>query len=195
MSIDSGKFTDNVLVSVTRGRTPEDTVGVFGWGEAILRDERGKVKLVVPFKNLITTFGDEYYIRRAAAAIGTPNIAQPTLVNGMKLGTGTTPVAKSGAGSALVTYLSASNALFSTTHPTVASKGGDTGWRVAYRATWAAGVATNAAISEVVIVNDAAANATSVLGNTISRAILSPAVNKAAGDALEIIWNHDFLGA
>jgi hypothetical protein len=38
-------------------------------------------------------------------------------------------------------------------------------------------------------------NATTAAANTISRALLSPVVNKGASDTLTITWQHDALGA
>ena len=55
-------------------------------------------------------------------------------------------------------------------------------------------MATNGAITEVVIVNDQATNATSSAANTYSRALIT-SVNKGASDTLAITWNHTFLGA
>ena len=63
-----------------------------------------------------------------------------------------------------------------------------------YKTTWGAGVATNSAITEAVIVNDQATNATTTAANTISR-ITFTAVNKGASDTLAITWSHKFLGA
>lgn len=172
-----------------------DGARIVGHGYAVLLDESGAEKMRVEFSNLITSFGDEYYIRRAAAGIGTPNLAQPTLADGMKLGTSTAAATKSGAGAALGAYTTGSNAAFTTTHPIVADKAGtDDGWRVTYRCDWAAGVAT-ATLGEVVLVTDAETNATAAAGATISRAVLNPTIPKASGDTLYIVWNHDFLGA
>lgn len=172
-----------------------DGLGMVGYGIAHLIGGDGKTKQLVPFANRITTAGDEYYVRRGAAGIGTPNIAQPTLANGMKLGTGATAASKSGAGAALVTYESGSNNLFDTTHPAVAAVGGDGGWNLTYKNTWAPGDVTETALTEVVIVNDAQTDATSSAADTISRGILSPTVNKQAADQLAVTWTHKFLGA
>jgi hypothetical protein len=59
------------------------------------------------------------------------------------------------------------------------------GSRLTWQASWAAGVATNADIEEVVIVNDTLADATSAAGDTLSRAIISQ-VNKGASDTLTV---------
>lgn len=195
MKTDNNGIRDEVLQACGFGRLSESHVGILGWGWAELFDENGLSKLVVPFANIVTTAGDQYYAKMGMALVGTPNQAQPTKVTGMKLGTGSTAVAKSGAGAALVTYTSGSNVAFNTSFPTAASKGGDTGWRIAYKGDWAAGVATATGLNEVVIVTDSGTNATSAAADTISRALLSPVVNKGASDTLAVTWNHDFLGA
>jgi hypothetical protein len=171
-----------------------DHVGLVGFGVAHLLDGDGKTKELVPFANLITTAGDEYYSKKAITAIAPANASAPTAAVCMKLGTGTTAAAKSGAGAALVTYLSGSNAAFDSTFPTATAVAGtDTGWQATYKTTWAAGVATNSAITEVVIANDNA-NATSSAANTYSRAVFT-AINKTSSDSLAITWTHKFLGA
>jgi hypothetical protein len=175
-------------------RLVEHKVGIVGYGIAELRDGDGKLKLLVPFANLITTAGDEYYAKKGITGISPANPSAPTAASGMKLGTGTTAAAKSGAGAALVTYITASNNLFDSTFPSAAAVGGDGGWNATYKTSWAAGDVTNSAITEVVIVNDAATDATSTAANTYSRAIIAT-VNKGASDSLAITWNHKMLGA
>lgn len=171
-----------------------DGIGVVGFGVVEVRDANGNLKQVVPFANLITTAGDQYYAQKAIVGISPANPSAPTAVNGMKLGTGTTAAAKSGAGAALVTYLSGSNIAFDSTYPSAAAVGGDGGWNATYKTTWAAGTATNSAITEAVIVNDQATNATSTAANSICRVTFT-AVNKGASDSLAITWTHKFLGA
>jgi hypothetical protein len=165
-----------------------------GFGIAELRDENGRLKEVIPFANLITTAGDQYYAQKGIVGISPASPSAPTAVNGMKLGTGTTAAAKSSTGAALVTYKTGSNVAFDASYPQAAAVGGDTGWNATYKTTWGAGVATDTALTEVVIVNDQASNATSTAANTISRAVIST-VNKASGDTLAVTWNHKFLGA
>ena len=168
----------------------EDAPGIYGYGAAILRGPDGKIKAEVPFANLITTVGDETYAKRGSG------VATPNAPTGMRLGTGSTAVAKSGAGAAIVTYKSGTGLAFDGGFPTAAAIGSDTGWRVTYKRTWAAGVGTDAALAEVVITNET--GPTDVAGtaaNTIARALLSPTVNKAAGDSLEVTWTHDFFDA
>lgn len=145
----------------------------------------GTVKARCETRNLITSVGDQYYAGRAALSSGLP--AQ---VTGMKLGTGSTAPAKSGAGAALVTYLADSHQAIDGSYPTAAAG------VVTHRATYAAGKATTASpITEVVLVTDALANATSSAANTIARALLSGIGSKGAGDSLQITWTHTLLGA
>lgn len=111
----------------------------------------------------------------------------------MKLGTDSaTAAAKTGAGAALVSYLTGSHRAIDGGFPTSALSSGKR--RIAWKSTWAPGVATSTDIEEAVIVIDTLADATSTAANTICRAILAT-VNKGANDTLELTWNHDLLGA
>ncbi len=171
-----------------------DAVGFVGYGVAELRDGDGKRTLLVPFKNLITDAGDLYIAGKIIAAIAPASASAPTAASGMKLGTGSTAVAKAGAGGALVTYLSGSNAAFDATYPQTSNLGAGLGVNAVYKTTWAAGTATNSAITEVAIANDAGTNATSSAANTYSRALIT-SVNKTASDSLSVTWNWKALGA
>lgn len=139
--------------------------------------------------NLVTQVGDQVYGERGAGVSGAP--AAPT---GMKLGTGSTAVAKTGAGAALVTYLSGSNKAFDATYPQSALN--STKRRITYKRTYAAGEATTAsAITEAVIVNDTiATDATSSAANTISRVLVTGISAKGASDTLTATWTHDLEG-
>ena len=130
----------------------------------------------------------------AGTAFGTATGMAFPIAQGMKLGTGSTAVAKSGAGAALVTYLTGSNKAFDSTFP---STSGTSGGRViTYKTTYAAGEATSAsAITEAVLFLDFPANATSSAANTIARVLLSPANSKGASDTLTVTWTHTILGA
>lgn len=165
-------------------------------GRVIIRMWNGSGKLVFfeQQDNLITTAGDEYYAKRSAAGVLPQANADVTKVTGMKLGTSNTTPTKSGAAAALGTYKTGSNASFLTGYPQLQDLAGDTGWNILYYAQWLPGVATDTALTEAVIVNDSASNATSTAANTISRVTFSP-VNKTAADTLEISWAHTFLGA
>jgi hypothetical protein len=158
-----------------------------------LFDEHGNLKDERRGSNLITDAGDLYYAGMAIALVAPAAPAQPTKMTGMKLGTGTTAVAKAGAGAALVTYISASNNPFDATFPVTVNLGAGLGVNGQYKTTWAAGDVTNAAITEAVICNDAGTDATSSAANTAHRIVFG-AINKAAGDSLVITWNAKFLG-
>lgn len=166
-----------------------EACGIRGHGVAILYGPDGEVLQSVEFSNKVTETGDKYYGERASG-IASP----PAQVTGMHLGTGTTAASKTGAGAAIVTYITGSNVAIDSTWPqsslSVATR------RIQWKTTWIAGVATNSAISEVVIVNvSIVTDAATTAANTISRATLSPAINKGAADALILFWNHDLLGA
>lgn len=183
------RISDQLVAAAGYGRPQVDRAGLSGWVEVDLYDEDGNLKLHLAVPNLITEVGDEYYGERAAGIASPPN-----QVSGMRLGTGTTAVAKTGAGAAIVTYVSGSSIAIDGGFPTSALNGSSR--RIQWKTTWGAGVATASSISEVVITNEA--SLTDVAGtaaNTISRALLSPVVNKGASDTLAVTWNHDLLGA
>lgn len=151
--------------------------------------EDGELRQERVARNLVTQVGDEYYGERAAG-IASP----PDQVTGARLGTGTTAPAKTGAGAAIVTYISGSNEAIDATYPQSSLSGSSR--RITWRITWEAGDATNSAIAEVVLTNEnPLTNVAGTAANTIARALLSPTINKAASDTLEITWHHDLLGA
>jgi hypothetical protein len=174
------------------------SVGIRGHGFAELWTPRtnllaGPAGLVLKqrteFENLVTEVGDEYYGERAAG-IASP----PSQVTGMQLGTGTTAVAKTGAGAAIVTLVASSLVAIDGSFPTSALSG--SARRIQWKTTWNAGVATANDIAEVALVNQSTGTQTvAPAAATISRALLSPDVDKAAGDTLAVTWNHDLLGA
>lgn len=165
-----------------------DQSGIKGIVHAVWRNALGEITHESYQDNLVTQVGDQLYGERA---VGITTLAVPT---GMKLGTGSTAAAKTGAGAALVTYLSGSHQAFDGSFPASSLNGASR--QIQYRVTYAAGTATTASnITEVVIVNDALTNATSAAAATIARALLSSPAPKAAGDILTITWNHDLLGA
>lgn len=189
MSTSRARLTDSLEVSVTRDRLPLESVGIRGYVVAEIHGPNGKLKSRCEVRNLVTQVGDQYYGERASG-IGLP----PGQVTGMKLGTGSTVPAKTGAGAALVTYLADSHQAITGGFPTSALSGASR--RIQWQAVWAAGKATTAsAITEVVIVNDTLADATSSAANTISRALLTGIGSKGASDTLTVTWNHDLLGA
>ena len=183
--LDSTRLSDEVVATIDAGRTKVSPVAIEGLVVVELFGADGKLKFRQETKNLVTSVGDQLYASRGA---GLTTSALPT---GMKLGAGSTAVAKTGAGAALVTYLSGSNQAFDATFPSAA------GGVVTYKVTYAAGTATTASpITEAVIVTDTiATNATSTAANTIARVLIAGVGSKAAGDSLAITWTHTILGA
>jgi hypothetical protein len=164
----------------------DSKAGITGTVTAVLTGPDGREKARCVTHNLVTAVGDQYYAGRAALSTGLP--AQ---VTGFKLGTGSTAVAKTGAGAALVTYLTGSNKANDSGFPTA------TGGVVTWKRTYAAGEATTASpITEVVLVTETIANDdTSTAAETIARALLTGIGSKGASDTLTITWSHTLLGA
>lgn len=198
MSTDRNRMKDAFDIAMDRARLLREQFGITGWGVIELRDVHGHLIDAQGFANKITTVGDEYYAKMGAALVQPANAAQPTKVNGMKLGSAGSGTAesKSGAGATLVgTYISGSNVAFDSTYPQFVDETGDTGWSISYKTTWAAGVATNATIDDAVIVNDQATNAApGSAANVISRVTFTD-INKGASDSLAITWKHTFNAA
>ena len=170
-----------------------DRIGMYGWGYVDLCDADGELRERSYFGNLITSIGDEYYARRGA------NVSPGNVPTGMRIGTGSTAVAKAGAGAAIVTYESAKTGqkAFDGTYPQCAAIGSDIGWRITWKTTWQTteGNLTNP-VAEVVVTNENPL--TDVAGsaaNTISRALVSPTVAKTSADTLAVTWQHDFYDA
>jgi hypothetical protein len=175
------------VIEAYREAHPEQ-VGILGVCVAELHDKDGNLKARSVTKNLVTAVGDQYYAGRAALSSGLP--AQ---VTGFRLGTGSTAVAKSGAGAAIVTYLATSNKANDATFPTAVAG------VVTWKRTYAAGEATSASpITEVVLNTDTIANdnaTTATAANTISRALIAGVSAKGASDVLTVTWTHTILGA
>lgn len=266
MTTDSHKLSDSLVWQSGFNRAKEDGARIFGWGWAELRDERGNLKQEVPFTNLVTRVGNQFYGDRAAVILGSGSATvtactnatspvltasahglgvgdkvilsgcTPSLLNGswvvtavttntftiyvgtapgatsafnwtfqgltlpmatgMRVGTGTTAVATTGAGAAIVTYATSLTQfkVFDSTWPQ-SSLVTDTR-RIQYKTTFNAGEATQTALAEAVItIEQPISDVAGTAANTISRALLSPTVNKGASDTLAITWNHDLLGA
>lgn len=179
-----GVFTEDPIVSAIR-----DGGHGLGRGIAILRDQFDRIVQSVEFENLITQVGDQVIMERYANLGGPPDT--PT---GMRLGTGgATAAAKTGAGAAIVTYISGSNAGFDTGFPTSALNGSSR--RITFQSVWAAGTATNSAIDEWVVTNEnPLTDVAGAAANTVSRAVTGTPLNKTASDTLTITWTHDFEG-
>lgn len=196
--IERSGIRDGIEMNAGFNRDATHPVGIRGFGTVELWTPRrnflvGPRAMVlvqqVAFENLVTQIGDQYYGERAAG-IGSP----PAQVSGMRLGTGSTAVAKTGAGAAIVTYVTASNKAIDATWPQSSLNGSSR--RIQWKTTWNAGEATATGIAEVVITNEASlTNVAGTAANTVSRALISPTVNKGASDTLAVTWNHDLLGA
>lgn len=189
-TIDGARLTDKIEQFAEYHRPGVDGLYLRGFGTARLFGPDGQLKQLVEFENLITEVGDQYYGDRAAA------IGSIAAVTGMQLGTGSTTPAKTGAGAAMVTVGTGSTPLVALTGGYPQSSLVSTKRRISYRVTWAAGVATQNSLNEVVLTNQSTGTQTAVpAANCISRALLSPVVNKAAGDSLQVDWHHELLGA
>jgi hypothetical protein len=187
MSIDSARLRDHIVATAGYQRPARDSAGIRGRLHVVLTGPDGEVKYDEQFDNLVTQVGDQFYGERAAGIAGAP-----AAVTGMQLGTGTTTPSKTGAGAAIVTLVSSSLVAIGT--PTSGLSGSSR--RITYSVTWAAATATANNIAEVALVNQSIGTQTAAPASaTISRALLSPTVNKGAGDSLTITWQHDLLGA
>lgn len=185
MSTDSTRLGDDLAVAAGYQRPSTDASFVRGHGTVEVFGPDGELKQSVPFTNLITQVGEQMYGERGA---GITTTAVPT---GMALGTGSTAVAKTGAGAALVTGTIGSAVALDGGFPTSSIPG--TVRRIQYKVTWPAGTATASGLAEVVLQNGTATTVptNAATTNIISRALLSPTVNKGASDSLAITWNHD----
>ena len=198
MHTESSGLSDGLRVSLSMAHDLyDDRRGLVGFGVAELFAPDGTRLQQVHFTNLITDAGDLYCAQAIIRGVGpaAPGAPSPGVPNGMKLGTGTTAVAKNGAGAALVTYLSGSNVAFDASYAQTSNLGAGLGVTSIFKTTWGAGVATNAALAEVAIVNDQASNATSVAANTYSRSVFGSTINKGASDTLAVTWAWKSLGA
>jgi hypothetical protein len=188
MATDRSGVRDELVAVLDSRRGTDSMEHIIGHGVVEVFGEDGALKQSVPFTNLVTQYGDQFYGERAA---GIGSHAVPT---GMQLGTGgATAAAKTGAGAAIVTLVAASLVALDTA-PASSLQGSSR--RIQYKTTWAAGTATATGINEVVLTNQAVGTQTAApAGATLSRAVLGTPVNKTATDSLAITWNHDLLGA
>lgn len=182
--LDSTQLNDGTVVE--RGKGSDDNAGLLGLVVVELRGPDGELKGRCVTNNLITAVGDAMYAARGAG-VGSP----PAAPTGVKLGTGSTAVAKTGAGAALVSYLTGSNKAFDSGFPSAS------GGVATFKRTFAAGEATSASpITEAVLVNDTiTTDATSTAANTPARVLLTGIGSKGASDTLTLTWTHTLLGA
>lgn len=184
---ESMRLQDELAIMAERVRLCDDQAAIVGVLGLQWFNEHGDLIHETIQKNLITAVGDRLYASRGA---GLTTSAVPT---GMRLGTGSTAVAKTGAGAAVVTYLAGSNRAFDGTFPSEAAG------VVTYKCTWPAGTATTASnITEAVINTDTIANdnaTTATAANTVSRGLFASPAPKGALDSLVATWTHTILGA
>jgi hypothetical protein len=170
----------------------EDVSGIKGEVVVELRGPDGELKAREVVDNLVTDTGDIFYGSRAIAGINTNGVAAAAQPSGMQIGTGSTPVAKNGAGAAMVTYLIGQ--AFDATFPTGADVAGS-GYTVTYKTTYAAGTGTTASpITEACIVTGTVTTA-GTTATTVARVLLTGIGSKGAADTLTVTWTHKLLGA
>ncbi len=187
-TVDSTGVCDQIVTTVESHRPARDSAAIRGALLIELHGPDGALKYRHKTSNLVTRVGDQFYGERATG-VGSP----PAQATGMQLGTGTTTPSKTGAGAAIVTLVAAS--LVALTGTPASSLSGSSR-RITFAVTWTAGVATANDIAEVVLTNQSTGTQTAAPeAATIARALVSPTVNKAAGDSLTITWQHDILGA
>ena len=168
-----------------------DKHGMVGYGVAELRGGDGVLKLIRPFVNLITDYGDEWYAKQGITGVAAASAGAPTTLTGMQIGPTATAVAKNSTGSFLAGSILAGQA-FDGSYPQTNDLGGGLGWEMVYLTTYAAGTGTGT-VEEATITNGTIGVA-STEGNTISR-ILTGTIVKGASDSLAITWRHKNLGA
>lgn len=171
-----------------------ERIGIVGFGVVELFDRRGNLVVARPFANLVTDAGDQYIAKKVIVGTGPASPSAPTVASGMKLGTGTSAAAKSSTGASLGGYISGSNLAFDSGYAQSEDLGAGNGYNAVFKSTWGAGVATNSAITEAVIANDAGSNANSSAANVYARTVFS-AINKGASDTLAITWKWKALGS
>jgi hypothetical protein len=167
---------------------PADAVGFGGEVHAKLFGPDGNLKQYEYGYNLVTDYGDQHVGERMW-----DNTFDE--VTGMRLGTGATAASKSGAGAAIVTYITGSQEALDAA-ASGADKGAGLGWRITHVCTWIAGDVTNGAIAEVVLTDETPiTDVAGVVGDTVARFVFGATIDKQAGDSLVVTWQVDFLGS
>lgn len=184
---DASGVRSELEIGMKMGNSLEEQAGLVGRVLLECYDENGNLKWDYTTNNLITTPGDNYYAAMGIANVAPASASPPTKATCMKLGTGSTAVAKTSTGAGLVAYKPATNVAFDATYPSAASN------VVSYVTTFVAGVGTDSALAEIVIAKTNA-DSTSASGDCIARALISPTRNKQSGDTLVATWTHTFLG-
>lgn len=188
--MDAVQMPESLAMALAMARESYDGINIIGFGVVEVFGPDGELKQSVPFHNLITDTGDLYYAQKGIAGIAPAAPAAPTAVTGMQIGSGTTAASKSGAGSAMVTFLAGQ--AFDASYPQTSNLGAGLGVNMVYRTTYAAGTGTGT-VNEVTITNGAIGVA-STAANTISRVVLGSPITKAAADSLAVTYSTKILG-
>jgi len=165
MLADKVGVSDELLASAGRNASFSDLVTIRGDLRIELFDEDGFLKEVREVHNLVVTAGKNYI----AAELSSAGV---TDMGWMEVGTGA--VAPAAGDTALGAAIASTGRQALTTRTSATNV-------VTYVGDWAAGQATNAAITEAGIFNAASA------GTMLSRATFT-AINKGASDTLKITW-------
>jgi hypothetical protein len=188
MTVDRNAMRDSLVQQSGYGRGPDELTTIRGSLHVVVTGPDGEIKYDHKTHNLVTQVGDQYFGDRGAG------IGSIAAITGMQLGTGSTAVAKTGAGAGIVTLVTASLVALTGGFPASTLNGSSR--RIQYQVLWAAGTATATGINEVALVNQATGTQTVAPASaTIARALLSPVVNKGAADTLTVTWSIDLLGA
>lgn len=191
MTVSRAHLGDQLRAAAGHGRGPANLTVVQGFLHVVLTGPDGEIKYDEHVSNLVTQLGDQYYAERAAGVAGAPAAA-----TGMQLGTGVTAAAKTGAGAAIVTLVTASLVALSALPTSGLDAASPPARILTYTTVWGQGVATANSIAEVALVSQAIATQTAApVSATVARALLSPIVNKGSLDTLTVNWVHALKGA
>ena len=181
----------------------KENVAIKGKVVAVLLGPGGDVKQVAEGRNIVTNGGDLYYAERAALlTTGTPISPVPTNftdVNGvpdMIMGYGTAGAApgKTSDRSNITARTTGSELALDATYPLVNDPDADnTGSGtdiVTYHHEYGAGVGTDTGIDRVYLTNPSPGPSEVLL----MYAVISPVINKGAGDTLKLFVNHQLNG-
>lgn len=163
MTADKLGVSDEISVSMERGRVIQSFVPIMGDVFLELVDEDGEIKDYQHVKNLVVDAGEVHIADQLSSSPGGAAMSH------MAIGTGSTAAAF---GNTALGAETDRNALTSRT---------DSGNVVTYVGTWAAGDGTNAALREAGIFNNSSG------GTMLARAVYAN-IDKQAGDTLTITW-------
>ena len=180
-----------------------DDVTVKGKVVAVLLGPKGEVKQVATGRNIVTDAGDLYYAERAVLlTTGTPISPVPTNftdANGvpdmiMGYGTAGSAPGKASNRSAISAIVAGSELALDATYPLVNDPDADntgSGADIAtYHHEYGAGVGTATGIDRAYLTNPSPGASEALL----AYAVISPVINKGAGDTLKLFFNHTFSG-